>query len=350
MTIKIREYNYFLPNELIAKAPTNPRDTSRLLVFDTEKNCTHHKHFFDIGGFLHPGDLLVANNSKVMPSRIFGRKITGGKVEILLLEQSEDFWQVLIGGKTKVGDEIKIGAEFFCQIIKKNGNDVVVDFNLSGQNFWRKINKLGHMPIPPYIKNSKLSEKTLRRRYQTVYAKEFGSAAAPTAGLHFRKKLIGDLQSAGVEFASVNLHVGLGTFAPINEENEKNKKLHSENFSIPYSTVQKILKTKKSGGRIIAVGTTTVRALESASAEILSGKKDISGSTDIFILPGDEFKVVDGLITNFHLPKSSLMMLAAAFIQDKGIIDGRGKLLELYSLAIDKKYRFYSFGDAMLII
>jgi len=352
-----------LPDELIAKTPANPRNASRLLVFDSKKNSTYHKYFSDVGEFLNPGDLLVVNNSKVMPSRIFGRKISGlpanasqqlmqagGKVEILLLEQNEDFWQVLIGGKTKVGDQLNIDVDFFCQIIEKNDRTAKVKFNLMGQNFWRKINQLGHMPIPPYIKNSNLSEKELRQQYQTVYAKEFGSAAAPTAGLHFTKKLIGDLRNAGVEFVSVDLHVGLGTFAPINEENVKKKKLHSENFSVPHSTVQKILKTKMSGGRIIAVGTTTVRALESISAKIHSEEKDIFGSTDIFIWPGDKFKIVDGLITNFHLPKSSLMMLVAAFIQHKGIIDGRNKLLELYKLAIDKNYRFYSFGDAMLIV
>jgi len=344
LTIKIQKYNYLL------QTPANPRNASRLLVFDSKKNNTHHKHFFDIGAFLRPGDLLVTNNSKVFSARIFGQKTTGGRIEILLLEKNGNFWQALIGGKVKIGDKIQIDTNFFCQIIEKNEKTAKVKFNLQGKGFWRKINQLGHMPIPPYIKNSNLPEKTLRRQYQTVYAKEFGSAAAPTAGLHFTKKLIGDLRSAGVEFASVDLHVGLGTFAPINEENVTNKKLHSENFSVPYSTVQKILKTRKSGGQIIAVGTTTVRALESSSAKIFSAEKDISSSTNIFIQPGDKFKVVDGLITNFHLPESSLMMLVAAFIQHKGITDGRKKLLELYSLAIDKKYRFYSFGDAMLIV
>ncbi|MCX6810755.1 MAG: tRNA preQ1(34) S-adenosylmethionine ribosyltransferase-isomerase QueA [Candidatus Berkelbacteria bacterium] len=363
----IEKYNYYLPAELIASAPVNPRDTSRLLVFDNLSIKISDELFFNLGNFLKPGDLIIINNSKVMPARLFGKKETGGKVEVLLLEKVGKYWDVLIGGKVAVSDKIIFDDNLVAMVIGKDGKNGLLKFNLSGVDFWQEINRIGKTPIPPYIKNSKLSEPALKKEYQTVYAKNYGSAAAPTAGLHFTKKLIGDLESAGIEFASIDLHVGLGTFAPINDEDVKKKKLHSENFSIPCSTIEKILATKKSGGRIFAVGTTTVRTLESSAGKILSNKKNISGSTNIFIQPGDKFQIVDGLITNFHLPKSSLMMLVAAFIQSKTnasgcekssseffndttIIDGREKLLQLYQIAIDKKYRFYSFGDAMLII
>ena len=347
---QIEKYNYLLPEILIAKTPANPRDASRLLVFETEKNNICHKSFSDLSDFLKPGDLVVTNNSKVMPARLIGKKATGGRVEILLLNQAGDSWQVLVGGKTKTGDEIKFSQDLSAKIISKNGKEAEVLFNIFGNDFWLEIDKIGMTPIPPYIKNSQLSESKLRLEYQTVYAKNYGSAAAPTAGLHFTEKLISDLKVAGINFASVDLHVGLGTFAPIDDENVKQKKLHSEIFFIPSAAIENILLTKKSGGRIIAVGTTTARALESVSEKILSAGDAISESTDIFIQPGDKFKIIDGLITNFHLPKSSLMMLVAAFTQSKTNFDGREKLLELYQIAIEKKYRFYSFGDAMLII
>ncbi|MEI8060851.1 MAG: tRNA preQ1(34) S-adenosylmethionine ribosyltransferase-isomerase QueA [Candidatus Berkelbacteria bacterium] len=347
---RIEKYNYLLPEILIAKTPANPRDASRLLVFETEKNNICHKSFSDLSDFLKPGDLVVTNNSKVMPARFFGRKITGGNIEILLLEKSGQNWQVLVGGKVLVGDKIYFSDNLKAEILEKSGKECLVAFNYPDEKFWQIVEKIGQMPIPPYIKNSPLSETKLKKEYQTVYAKNYGSAAAPTAGLHFTEKLISDLKVASVNFASVDLHVGLGTFAPIDDENVKQKKLHSENFFIPSTTIENILSTKKSGGRIIAVGTTTARALESVSEKILSGGNDISESTDIFIQPGDKFKIIDGLITNFHLPKSSLMMLVAAFIQSKTNFDGREKLLELYNYAIKNQYRFYSFGDAMLII
>ncbi len=285
-----------------------------------------------------------------MPARFFGRKITGGNIEILLLEKSGQNWQVLVGGKVLVGDKVYFSDDLQAEILEKNGKECLVAFNYSDDKFWLIVEKIGQMPIPPYIKNSPMSEKKLKKEYQTVYARNYGSAAAPTAGLHFSEKLISDLKVAGINFVSVDLHVGLGTFAPIDDDNIKKKKLHSENFFIPSKTIENILSTKKSGGRIIAVGTTTARALESASEKILSAGNAISESTDIFIQPGDKFKVIDGLITNFHLPKSSLMMLVAAFIQSKTNFDGREKLLELYNYAIKNQYRFYSFGDAMLII
>jgi S-adenosylmethionine:tRNA ribosyltransferase-isomerase len=349
MMTKIERYNYQLPEKLIANHPVEPRDASRLLFFDTKNQKIADKYFSDLIGILKKGDLIVTNNSKVFPARLLGHKNTGGKIEVLAIEKKDEEWKVLIGGKTNIGERIDFDSNFYCTVIEKNGKEAKVKFNLAGDSFWQAIVKNGHMPIPPYIKDSKLSEKDLRVEYQTVYAQNYGSAAAPTAGLHFTKNMIGDLEDIGIKFASIDLHVGLGTFAPLDEENIKTKKLHKENFSIPHSTVLEINKTKKTGGRIIAVGTTTVRALESATPEISSGG-NYSGSTDIFIQPGDKFQMVDGLITNFHLPKSSLMMLVAAFIQNKGIEDGREKLLELYNHAIAKNYRFYSFGDAMLIM
>lgn len=341
-------YSYILPPELIASEPASPRDHSRLLVYKNSE--IYHDRFFHLSRYLQSGDLLVVNNSKVIPARLFGKKETGGKIEILLLGKVGKYWDVLIGGRVAVDDKIFFDDNSEALIIGKDGKSGFLKFNFFGKDFWAKINQIGHMPIPPYIKNSKLSEKELKEEYQTIYAKNYGSAAAPTAGLHFSKKLIGELKSAGIGFAEINLHIGLGTFAPLTEENIKNNKLHSEKFLIPRSTIRKIIETKKTGGRIIAIGTTTVRALESSVEKILSGQKAISGQTDIFIQPGDKFKIVDGLITNFHLPCSSLMMLVAAFLQYKGEKNGREKLLELYKLAIEKNYRFYSFGDAMLII
>ena len=416
--IKISDFDYNLPEELVAQIPADPRDSSRLLVYKTADDEIIDEKFFNLGNFLSAGDLLVVNNSKVIPARIFGKKETGlpanashqamqagGKIEILLLEMVGKFWDVLIGGKISIGEKIIFENDFFAKVISRDGKEASVKFNISGTEFWKKINQIGIAPLPPYIKNSPLSEPKIQQEYQTVYAKKFGSVAAPTAGLHFTKELIEKLKSAGINFASVDLHVGLGTFLPINDENIKTKKLHREYFSIPAETIAKIIETKKSGGRIVAVGTTTVRALESfwkdqkskiKDQKLVSSfsrddkskiKKDLSGSTDIFIQPGFDFQIVDGLITNFHLPKSCLMMLVAAFIDDKNrfachprevgdpkivsaFLDidksaknnfdsninnfsddfGQQKLLELYNFAIKNHYRFYSFGDAMLII
>lgn len=346
--IKISDFSYDLPRDLIAKTPAHPRSYCRLLVYSNGE--IFDDFFYNLGRYLKAGDLLVLNDSKVFPARLYGQKKSGGKVEILLLEKLGQHWQVLVGGKINEGEKIIFTNNFFAKVIEKFGKEAKIKFNLSGEKLWRQIEKIGKTPIPPYIKNTSLSEKNLRREYQTVYARVFGSSAAPTAGLHFTKKLIGELKSQGIEIAEVNLHVGLGTFVPISDKNIRQKKLHPEKFSIPRSTMRKIIETKKSGGRIIAVGTTTVRALESAAKKILPGEKEISGATDIFIQPGFKFKIIDGLITNFHLPHSSLMMLVAAFLQSKGEKNGQKKLLDLYQTAIRKKYRFYSFGDAMLVI
>lgn len=349
----IDSYFYKLPEKLIASEPAKPRERSRLLVFNSAEDKIIDDVFSNLNFFLKKGDLLVLNDSKVFPARIFGTKETGGKIEVLLLEDCGDSWLAMVGGKTKLGDKVLFQQNLEGQIIEKKDKEVHVKFNISGKNFWQVINKIGKTPIPPYIKNTKLSEKNLRQEYQTVFANNFGSAAAPTAGMHFSKSQIGDLGKAGVDIAYIDLNIGLGTFAPLTPENLLTKKLHSEKFQIPSSTIRKIIQTKKEGGRVIAVGTTTVRTLESAAKTIIKNEDkitNIAGSTEIFVQPGFKFKIVDSLITNFHLPSSSLMMLVAALIQDKGINDGREKLLEIYKYAINKKYRFYSFGDAMLIL
>ena len=349
----IDSYFYKLPEKLIASEPAKPRERSRLLVFNSAEDKIVDEVFFGLINFLKKGDLLVLNDSKVFPARIFGTKETGGKIEVLLLEDCGDSWLAMVGGKTKLGNKVLFQQNLEGQIIEKKDKEVHVKFNISGKNFWQVINKIGKTPIPPYIKNTKLSEKNLRQEYQTVFANNFGSAAAPTAGMHFSKSQIGDLGKAGVDIAYIDLNIGLGTFAPLTPENLLTKKLHSEKFQIPSSTIRKIIQTKKEGGRVIAVGTTTVRTLESAAKTIIKNEDkitNIAGSTEIFVQPGFKFKIVDSLITNFHLPSSSLMMLVAALIQDKGINDGREKLLEIYKYAINKKYRFYSFGDAMLIL
>jgi S-adenosylmethionine:tRNA ribosyltransferase-isomerase len=369
MMIDINDFDYQLPDGLIASKPAEPRDSSRLLVYKKNDGIIQHHTFNEIGQFLKGGDLLVVNNSKVFPARLLGQKVSGGKIEILLLEQSNQVWSAMIGGKVSVDQKIIFSEKLSGIIVGKDGKTGIVKFDLSGDDFWREIEKIGHTPIPPYIsKNVKIREDYYRKKYQTVYAEKVGSAAAPTAGLHFTKELISKLRKSDIDFASVDLHVGLGTFAPITEEDIKNKKLHREHCTISKETINKILETKKNGGRVIAVGTTTVRALESffqdhdiqgSNLRIRTDENnetmeqpnnDYFGSTEIFIQPGFEFKVIDDLVTNFHLPKSSLMMLVAAFLEYKGEKSGREKLLDLYRNAIENNYRFYSFGDAMLIL
>lgn len=348
----IDNYFYKLPEKLIANEPAKPRERSRLLVFNSAEDKIIDDVFSNLNFFLKKGDLLVLNDSKVFPARIFGTKETGGKIEVLLLEDCGDSWLAMVGGKTKLGDKVLFQQNLEGEIVEKNGKLAKITFSQRGADFWQTIEEIGKTPIPPYIKNTKLSERKLRNEYQTVYSNNYGSAAAPTAGLHFSKKQIGDILAFGASVEYLSLNVGLGTFAPLTENNLTEKKLHLEKFHIPSSTMKKITQTKKQKGRIIAVGTTTLRALESASGRILSDRDktaDIFDSTDIFIQPGFKFKVADGLITNFHLPSSSLMMLVAAFIQDKAEVNGCKKLLEIYQYAIKKKYRFYSFGDAMLV-
>ena len=340
--MKTSDFNYNLPQELIAQTPVEPRDSSRLLLLNRESGEIEHKHFYDILDYLNEGDLIVANDSRVLPARIFGiKKQTGARVEFLLLNQVENNrWETLC----KPGKKAREGAEFVfgdgimkARIIevKEDGNRVV-EFE-SEDNFYTALDKIGQMPLPPYI----TEELQDRERYQTVYSNEIGSAAAPTAGLHFTNELMDKIKAKGVNIAYVTLHVGLGTFRPVKVDDVKNHKMHSEHYEIPKETSDLIKKTKENGKRVIAVGTTSCRTLESVAS--FYGKiKPCEGFTDIFIYPGYEFKVLDGLITNFHLPESTLIMLVSAFA-------GYDNVMKAYETAVDEEYRFFSFGDAMFI-
>jgi S-adenosylmethionine:tRNA ribosyltransferase-isomerase len=341
--MKTSDFYYDLPQELIAQTPIEPRDHSRLLVMDKKTGETTDRHFYDILDYLHEGDLLVINNSRVLPARLYGIKEgTGSHMELLLLEQKENMvWETLV----KPGKKARLGAKFIFgdglltgEIIevKPDGNRLI-RFE-SPKNFFEALEEIGQMPLPPYI-TEKLED---RERYQTVYSKELGSSAAPTAGLHFTKDLMEKIRSKGVHIAEVTLHVGLGTFRPVKAEEITDHKMHSEHYHIPKETAALINQTKQNGGRVIAVGTTSCRTLESV-ATFFGEIKECEGYTDIFIYPGYDFKVLDGLITNFHLPESTLIMLVSA-------LAGYDHTMKAYEHAVKEKYRFFSFGDAMLIL
>lgn len=340
--MKTSDFDYYLPEEQIAQTPAEPRDSSRLLVYDREKDEIFHKHFYDIVDFLKDGDVLVRNNTKVLPARIFAYTENGGKVEVLLLKRFNlTDWEVLVkpGKKARIGAKLTVSQELslvVTDIFEESGSRKVT-FNFDGV-FEDVISRIGEMPLPPYI-TEKLKDK---ERYQTVYAKVDGSAAAPTAGLHFTDALFEKIKAKGVEVVDVLLHVGLGTFRPVKVDNVLEHHMHSEYYEIGEEAAEKINKAKKEGRRIIAVGTTSVRTLESAADE--NGfVKPVKGNTEIFIYPPYKFKCVDALITNFHLPKSTLIMLVAS-------MTGREKILDIYKTAVEEKYRFFSFGDAMLIV
>ena len=341
--MKTSDFYYELPEELIAQDPLENRSDSRLMVLDRETGEVSHRIFRDVIDYLNPGDCLVINDTKVIPARLIGsRPETGGKIEVLLLKRMEnDVWETLVkpGRKMKVGDKVIFGDGLLTgEVI-----DVVEDGNRLVK-FWYDgifeeiLDQLGQMPLPPYIKHQ-LKEK---ERYNTVYAIHDGSAAAPTAGLHFTPELLEAIREKGVEIASVTLHVGLGTFRPVKVEEITDHHMHSEFYQITEETAEKINRTKENGGRVICVGTTSCRTVESAGSE--EGRlKACSGWTDIFIYPGYRFKVLDGLITNFHLPESTLVMLVSALAE-------REHILAAYEEAVREKYRFFSFGDAMLIL
>ena len=340
--MKTSDFYYDLPKELIAQTPLEPRDSSRLLVLDREKQTLEHKHFYDIIDYLNEGDLLVANDSRVLPARIYGIKDeTGAKVEFLLLKQvANNRWETLCkpGKKAKVGTKFSFGNGILRATVvevKDDGNRIV-DFDCE-ENFFTTLDKIGQMPLPPYI-TAELKDK---ERYQTVYSHELGSAAAPTAGLHFTTELMDRIKAKGIKIAYVTLHVGLGTFRPVKVDDVTKHKMHSEHYEVPEETAKLINETKKNGGRVIAVGTTSCRTLESVAARY-GEIKPCEGFTDIFIYPGFEFKVLDGLITNFHLPESTLIMLVSAFA-------GYDFIMNAYKEAVKEKYRFFSFGDAMFI-
>ena len=339
--MKTSDFYYDLPQELIAQTPVEPRDSSRLLVYDRTDKSIVHKHFYDIVDYLNNGDVLVVNNTKVLPARIYGTKqVTGGHVEFLLLKRLDlTHWEVILkpGRIAKPGAVIEFGDKLKAKVesIGEDGSRVV-EFIYDGV-FETILAEVGEMPLPPYIKE-KLSDKT---RYNTVYSKVDGSAAAPTAGLHFTPELLAKLKSKGVDVVEVLLHVGLGTFRPVKVDDVTQHHMHSEYYAVSQQAADAINAAKREGRRVICVGTTSVRTLESAADEngIL---RECSGNTDIFIYPGYEFKCIDGLITNFHLPESTLIMLVSALCS-------REEILHVYEVAVRERYRFFSFGDAMFI-
>ena len=339
--MQVSDFNYDLPEELIAQVPIKQRDESRLMVLDRQKQTIEHKVFKDIIDYLEPGDCLVRNNTKVIPARIYGKKETGANVEFLLLNNIEgDIWECIVrpGNKLHVGVKVIFGDGVLKAEILDTmpGGTRKVKFYYDGI-FNEILDKIGLMPLPPYI-HEELND---RDRYQTVYAKYDGSAAAPTAGLHFTPELLEKIEAKGVKIANVTLHVGIGTFRPVKEEKVEDHEMHSEHFYIKEEDVEKINDTKKAGKRVIAVGTTSCRVLETIADE--NGLvKETEGDTQIFIYPGYKFKCLDGLITNFHLPQSTLLMLVSA-------LAGREFILKAYNEAVKEKYRFFSFGDAMFI-
>ncbi|QRN86491.1 tRNA preQ1(34) S-adenosylmethionine ribosyltransferase-isomerase QueA [Clostridia bacterium] len=339
--MKVEDFDYELPHDRIAQTPVEPRDSSRLMVINKENKSIEHKVFRDIEDYLHQGDVLVLNNTKVIPARIFGKKSTGANIEIMLLKNlGNDEWEALArpGKRVKKGVELTFGDRLSCVCtgIDEASGSRFIKFKYDGV-FEEILDEIGLMPLPPYI-TEKLENK---ERYQTVYAKYDGSAAAPTAGLHFTKSLMKRLQDKGVILCEVVLHVGLGTFRPVKVDTIEDHKMHTEYYEVPQKTADILQKAKDEKRRVIAVGTTSVRTLESLMRD--EGKiKAHKGDTDIFIYPGYEYKLVDAIITNFHLPKSTLIMLVSAFA-------GRELVMKAYQEAVEKEYRFFSFGDAMFI-
>lgn len=340
--MKLSDFNYDLPKELIAQTPIEKRDEARLMVLHRSNETIEHKIFKDILDYLKPGDCLVRNNTKVIPARLYGiKEVTGANVEFLLLNRIEgDTWEVMVrpGKKLMPGARVDFGNGLLkAEVIDKmEGGNRKVKFEYDGI-FNEILDQIGLMPLPPYIKE-KLEKKEM---YQTVYAKYEGSAAAPTAGLHFTEDLLEQIKAKGVEIANVTLHVGIGTFRPVKEENIEDHDMHTEHYYIKEEDAEKINKARKNGGRIIAVGTTSCRVLESVADED-GYVKAVEGDTNIYIYPGYKFKCIDGLITNFHLPESTLVMLVSA-------LAGREFVLDSYKKAVEEKYRFFSFGDAMFI-
>lgn len=341
--MQLRLFDYHLPKSLIAQKPMRPRDHSRLLVLSRKKTQLEHRRFSNIVDYLQKGDVLVLNNSKVFPARLQGRKASGGKIEVFLLRSaSADTWTCLLGGKGRhVGLEIRFSAGEDSHLrlrgcIEKNFSDGTwqIRFNQSGEKLQRAIERYGQAPTPPYVK--RLSDL---KEYQTVFAQKSGSVAAPTAGFHFTKRLMQKLRRKGVQIEYVTLHVGYGTFAPIKSQDIRKHKIHSEWIEVDKPTHIRLLQAKKEGRRIIAVGTTSVRTLESLPKNAVHTKKEVR----TYIYPGYRFRMVNAMITNFHVPQSSLLVLVSAFA-------GRQKTLKAYDIAVREKYRFYSFGDAMLIL
>ncbi len=339
--MKKSDFDFELPEELIAQTPIQQRDHSRLMHLDKQTGEISHEHFYDLPRFLKKGDCLVLNDSRVLPARLIGCRSTGGSVELVLLRDlGEGRWECLSrpGRKTKPGTELNFGGGELTATVESvaEGGNRIVQFHYEGI-FLEVLERLGKMPLPPYIKEELLDAE----RYQTVYSREIGSAAAPTAGLHFTRELLAQIEAMGVNVCYVTLHVGLGTFRPVKEDEIENHEMHSEFCIIPERTARIVTETKKAGHRVIAVGTTSCRTLESFANE--DGSLPVSsGWTNIFIYPGYRFKCIDALITNFHLPESTLIMLVSA-------LAGREHVLNAYKCAVEERYRFFSFGDAMMI-
>lgn len=350
----ISEYDYNLPEELIAQMPADKRDNSRMMVLNRRDRTISHKHFYDIVDLIEPNTLLVMNNTKVLPARLIGHKDTGAKIEVFLLKQNSKMqdehenWEVLIKPSKRVKPDtiIKISDELSVRAIKRleENGEWLVELIFNGNNVLDVLHRNGNIPLPPYIER-KIPNEDLKKldfeRYQTVYAKDEGSVAAPTAGLHFTKEILKKLENKGVELAYVTLNVGLGTFRPVQCENVENHKMHSETFEISEKAAEQINRAKAEGKKIVAVGTTTVRTLETAYKKF-GCIKACHDHSELFIYPPYEFKVIDNLITNFHLPKSTLLMLVSA-------LAGKDFIFEAYKEAIENKYRFFSYGDCMYI-
>ena len=335
------DFDFYLPEELIAQTPLEKRDTSRLLHLDKQTGEMEHKHFYDIKQYLHEGDCLVLNDSRVLPARLIGARPTGGTVELVLLKDlGDNRWECLSrpGRKTKPGQELVFGNGELTAVVEEVtlGGNRIVKFSYEGI-FLEILERLGKMPLPPYIKE----ELQDSERYQTVYSKELGSAAAPPAALHFTKELLAEIADMGVKICYVTLHVGLGTFRPVKADKIEDHEMHSEFCIVPEETAETVNAVKRAGGRVIAVGTTSCRTLESFTTED-GTLQATSGWTNIFIYPGYKFKCIDALITNFHLPESTLIMLVSA-------LAGRENILNAYNTAVKERYRFFSFGDAMMI-
>lgn len=343
--MKTSDFWFELPKEQIAQTPIEPRDHSRLLFLNKDTGKCEHYHFYDILDLLEEGDLLVVNDSRVIPARLYGtKKDTGASIELLLLEQKEEnVWETLVkpGKKAKPGVKIVFGNGLLEGEILETveGGNRLIRFTYEGESIFPILEQIGQMPLPPYI-TEKLQDN---ERYQTVYSHELGSAAAPTAGLHFTEDLLNRLKAKGVTIAKVTLHVGLGTFRPVKEEEITDHKMHSEHYHLTQETAELINQTKAKGKRVIAVGTTSCRTLETVGQSQSFPLKEQEGYTEIFIYPGYQFKVLDGLITNFHLPESTLIMLVSAFA-------GYDSTMNAYNLAVKEGYRFFSFGDAMMIL
>lgn len=342
--MKKSDFFYNLPEELIAQTPIEPRNHSRLMKIDRKKGEIEHNHFYNLCNYLKKGDLLILNNSRVLPARLYGEKDgTNSFIEFLLLEQKGNMeWEILCrpGKKAKEGRKFSFGnGKLTAEIIEvlENGNRIA-KFSCE-DNFFSILEEIGQMPLPPYIKEKLENQE----RYQTVFSNEVGSSAAPTAGLHFTPEMLEEIQAMGVNIGYVTLHVGLGTFRPVKADDILDHKMHSEHYHLPQETANLINKTKAEGGRVIGVGTTSCRTLESVGTFNNGVIEEKEGYTDIFIYPGYEFKVIDGLLTNFHLPESTLIMLVSAFM-------GYENTMNAYKIAVEEKYRFFSFGDAMLIL